>query len=357
MPAKRAPTQVGGPGHLASGIAMLYWGAMRAWIAGQLAKNLKSLRYHIAKREEAAKGAGYTKGHDAGRLEGYEAGHAAGHTLGHSEGYSAGYEEGYLRGLDRGKWVIEDRRVRAAMAPLDPSIYGPSRFPITDKMKADMRTKVEALAARGLVVPPTPSQWDMIFADHPATCVAAGAGSGKSTTLALRVAFMLVHLGISPEDVTMVTFTRHAAKELRVKLLDVLRAWGYDRLDEKGAKRLVRTFHSVLYRMAGFAFPDYGFFDVTKHEDDEVENPFSAAKLNNAQLDILNEAYRQIYNSDAKFAGTVAKLAQLVCERDLTGRTVEEDVNDYIIKAVAGRDEKLVKFHQRPLERAWLVAD
>ena len=332
---------------------------MRAWIANQLTNKLKSLRDHIAKREETAKEAGHTEGRAVGRLEGHEAGrdqgqktglragHAAGYAVGRSEGHSAGYKEGHQQGLDKGKWVIEDRRTRAVMPPLDPSIYGPSRFSVTDRMEADMRGEVEKLAAQNLVARPTPSQWEMILADHPATCVAAGAGSGKSTTLALRVAFMLVHLGVSPEDVTMVTFTRHAARELRGKLLSVLRAWDYDRLDEKGAERLVRTFHSVLYGMAKFAFPGYKFFDVIKDEDsgndEDAENPFSTAGLTDAQLDLLKEAHSQLYNSDKEFASHVAKIAQLVCERDVTARTVEEDVNDYIIKAIAERDEKLVR--------------
>jgi superfamily I DNA/RNA helicase len=52
--------------------------------------------------------------------------------------------------------------------------------------------------------------------------VIAGAGSGKSTTLVLRVVLMVCYLGIRPQDVTVVSFTRASCKELREKLCKVL---------------------------------------------------------------------------------------------------------------------------------------
>ena len=48
----------------------------------------------------------------------------------------------------------------------------------------------------GVVSMPTEDQWKMILSDHPASSVIAGAGSGKSTTLVLRVVFY----GLLSED-------------------------------------------------------------------------------------------------------------------------------------------------------------
>lgn len=321
---------------------------MRTWLSNHLARLLQD---HISRREAAAREAGHATGHALGRREGHQAGYSQGHTAGHIAGRLIGGEEGYQRGLDGGKWVIEDRRSRAAMLPLDASIYGPDRLPVTEGMKGAMRVQVADLAARGIVADPTPSQWEMIFSDHPATCVAAGAGSGKSTTLVLRVAFMLVHLGIPAEEITMVTFTRHAAGELRGKLLTTLLNWNYDKLDEKGAKKLVRTFHSVLYEMAQSAFPAYDFFDIVSSSDEggDLENPLSSAQLKDIQLDTLKRAYRNLYHSNAEFRDHVAAMAKFVCDRDLGAEAGEDEVSSYLVEAASNRDENLTRL----LNRRW----
>ena len=50
--------------------------------------------------------------------------------------------------------------------------------------------------------------------------VVAGAGSGKTETLALRATFMAAHFNVSPEAIMGLTFTRKAAGELEQRLRD-----------------------------------------------------------------------------------------------------------------------------------------
>ncbi len=69
--------------------------------------------------------------------------------------------------------------------------------------------------------------------------VVAGAGSGKTKTLAHKVEFILEELKIPPENILCITFTNKAAREIK------------ERVNSVTGKELpwVGTFHSVAYRL------------------------------------------------------------------------------------------------------------
>ncbi len=69
--------------------------------------------------------------------------------------------------------------------------------------------------------------------------VIAGAGSGKTKTLAHKVEFILEELGVPEDGVLCITFTNKAAKEIRERVLSVT---GKD-------LPWIGTFHSVAYRL------------------------------------------------------------------------------------------------------------
>src|SRR5690348_15750197 len=82
----------------------------------------------------------------------------------------------------------------------------------------------------------------------PLLCVAP-AGSGKTTTLVARVAW-LIDEGIEPETICAITFNRKAADELRERLGGALQPLG----DGLADRVRVRTFHALgleLLREAG----------------------------------------------------------------------------------------------------------
>ncbi|NLS09276.1 ATP-dependent helicase [Nesterenkonia sp. MY13] len=76
--------------------------------------------------------------------------------------------------------------------------------------------------------PPTPEQRKVIEAPLEPTLVIAGAGSGKTATMADRVVYLVANAIIRPDEILGVTFTRKAAGELRErvtgKLAHLLRA-------------------------------------------------------------------------------------------------------------------------------------
>lgn len=71
--------------------------------------------------------------------------------------------------------------------------------------------------------------------------VKAGAGSGKTRVLTLRIAHLVNHHGVDPSQVLALTFTNKAAKEMRQRLKPIL------------GGRLQRlttgTFHAVCVRI------------------------------------------------------------------------------------------------------------
>src|ERR1700757_4761388 len=52
--------------------------------------------------------------------------------------------------------------------------------------------------------------------------IVAGAGTGKTDTLAHRVAHLVIH-GVDPARILMLTFTRRAAQEMRRRAHDITR--------------------------------------------------------------------------------------------------------------------------------------
>jgi DNA helicase II / ATP-dependent DNA helicase PcrA len=83
--------------------------------------------------------------------------------------------------------------------------------------------------------------------------VVAGAGTGKTSTIAHRVAQMVTH-GADPGRLLLLTFTRRAAAELRRRVHDIVRESTGDTLGNKAALILQRmvwagTFHSIGSRL------------------------------------------------------------------------------------------------------------
>jgi DNA helicase-2/ATP-dependent DNA helicase PcrA len=83
--------------------------------------------------------------------------------------------------------------------------------------------------------------------------VVAGAGTGKTNTIAHRVAHLVLH-GVDPGRILLLTFTRRAANEMRRRTHDIVREALDDTLGNKAQGMLQRltwtgTFHSIGNRL------------------------------------------------------------------------------------------------------------
>lgn len=71
--------------------------------------------------------------------------------------------------------------------------------------------------------------------------VSAGAGSGKTTALTRRIAYLIRERAVSPHNILAVTFTNKAAAQMRIRVGELI--------DTQYANPLIGTFHSVCVRI------------------------------------------------------------------------------------------------------------
>jgi hypothetical protein len=255
---------------------------------------------------------GYKSGHAEGLKTGRDEGRLEGLQTGKSEGHEEGYVEGHLQGLEEGKLIVELR----PGAPANPGAPGIKEielfkdwtFAITPEMERQIREDVKAYLPDQS---PSDDQWKMILSTSPTTSVVAGAGSGKSTTMVLRLIVLYHFLKIDLSSLTVVTFTRESKLDFAKKVREVFDLWGYE-VTEKKSLEIVRTFHS---RILSFAKSVKGLSDVEAFEflDDKPDDEDGAmfqVKLGEKQLDIMNTLYQELYEGDPTFRGLIGKLYQ-----------------------------------------------
>lgn len=192
-------------------------------------------------------------------------------------------------------------------------IYGPAKLAVDDPQVQAMRLRVGRAVEAGVVCAPSDEQWAMILSDSPVTRIFAGAGSGKSTTLVLRVVFMLCHMGIAPERLTVISFTNASCAQLREQLVRVLGFWNFD-FDPASARQCVRTFHSAMAVLAKDVLGKPVWFEQLDEKGaspTDLDNPLTSSRLRPAQQRLLKQAYQSCYAEDEAFRLRVHELLRL----------------------------------------------
>jgi len=257
--------------------------------------------------------------------------------------------------LERAKWLVS-----------------PNPLPISQhiaKFQSDVNGRLE--------YPPEPDQWDMILSDCPATYVIAGAGSGKSTSLVLRVLLLNLYAEIDRGQISVFTFTRASRADFIKKYRERMDEWGCP-ISEDEAKAVVRTFHSMVLKMARSAMHPRPV--VLELLDREKEGPVQDFDVDNlleltekeaeaevgeeaetgeagdeedseeeadtpTQDDLLSAAYERAIQND-EFRGLALQLLKLSLAQTRVARDKNTDGNKQRSVAV---DEKLTS----ALDKAW----
>ena len=204
-------------------------------------------------------------------------------------------------------------RQRSTRPVAADGIYASGELPVSAAQIEAMREQVGRAVAAGVISMPSDEQWAMILCRSPLTRIFAGAGSGKSTTLVLRVVFMLCHLGIEPARLTVISFTNASCAELREQLLRVLGFWGFP-FDAAQARECVRTFHAAMGVLAREVLGRQQWFeqlDDKAASADQPDNPLAAARLRPAQQRLLKLAYQRCYSAEEAFRRQVHELLGL----------------------------------------------
>ncbi|MFK4072208.1 UvrD-helicase domain-containing protein [Ectopseudomonas khazarica] len=207
----------------------------------------------------------------------------------------------------------------ARSKPGPAGIYPATRLKIEEAQVQAMRERVAQAVGAGLIGAPSDEQWAMILCRAPLTRIFAGAGSGKSSTLVLRVVFMLCHLQIDPQRLTVISFTNASCSELRERLQRLLDFWQYG----QDARQCVRTFHAAMAALAKEQLGSPRWFEQLDEPAAEPDNPLTGARLRPAQQRLLKQAYQSAYAEDARFRLLSHRLLKLPAPQETQGRTAK----------------------------------
>ena len=282
-----------------------------AWRAGRVVGREDGYQSGLKVGQAAGVALGNKIGHARGLGAGRATGHEEGRALGFEEGQIAGFKAGHQKGFDEGKLVVE---VQAGPEPTtgapgirEDQLFKDWRFPITEELEAQIRADV---ADRLPKQPPSADQWKMILSRTPTTSVVAGAGSGKSTTMVLRLLVLRHYLGIDFSNLTVVTFTVESKKDFAKKVREVFKHWRYEISHDESLK-IVRTFHS---RILSFArcLPDMSqvqpFEFLEKDGTTKEKGSMFQVKVGEPQLELMNECYMRLYDKNPAFKTLIGKL-------------------------------------------------
>lgn len=293
-------------------------------------------------------------------LSGLRAQHDDSWSLGYAQGLREGYERGIAEGYEAGRSGVVPQAPAAPVtatdvAALEQNLFDDWRLPLTPALKKRFKADVaQRLPADGQ---PSAAQWKLIFSTTPSTCVVAGAGAGKSTSLVLRILLLRHYLGYELDAMTVVTFTRESRKEFIKRLVQVFALWQIE-LSPVEARELVRTFHSRILPLArslpGFAqlraFETLG--NDTANDADAQGNPFDL-RLNSAQREQLNRCYRDLLGSSPRFAELIGVLrAEALQLKPLDPAHPDVQRRVQVTQLAAQRDEELSDV----IEDLWFAA-
>ncbi|MBF8161895.1 DEAD/DEAH box helicase [Ectopseudomonas hydrolytica] len=198
-------------------------------------------------------------------------------------------------------------RKDAGGKPGPAGIYPATRLKVEDAQVQAMRERVAQAVSAGLIGAPSDEQWAMILCRAPLARIFAGAGSGKSSTLVLRVVFLLCHLEVDPKRLTVISFTNASCAELRERLQRLLGFWHYPH----DAHQCVRTFHAAMATLAKEHLGNPRWFEQLDDPAEEPDNPLTGARLRPAQQRLLRQAYQNAYTEDARFRVLTHRLLKL----------------------------------------------
>lgn len=203
-----------------------------------------------------------------------------------------------------------------------------------------------------------PAQAEAAQAAHGPLLILAGAGSGKTKTLTYRIANLIAHEGVWPDQILAVTFTNKAAREMRQRL-GVLLAQDSN---SRSFMPWMGTFHSIcvrLLRIDGHAIGVPANF-VIYDEDDRLGLIKQAMKQQNvsdknikprAVASSISSAKNELVDPDAyemsaqyPFQKTVAEIYRAYETMRQTAHAL--DFDDLLIETV-----RLVREHPNVREK------
>ena len=189
--------------------------------------------------------------------------------------------------------------------------------------------------------------------------IVAGAGSGKTTVIVNRIAYMISEAGVNPWDILAITFTNKAANEMRERIEAIL--------GEIPRGMWVGTFHSVCVRILRSCIDKLGFendFVIYDSADSrtlikdcikelginekEIDPRFAQARISEAKNQMLEPAGMEYeVGNDVKLQA-VAKVYELYQEKLQKNNALDfDDIIYYTVKVFSLAPEVLEYYQDK----------
>lgn len=179
-------------------------------------------------------------------------------------------------------------------------------------------------------------QRNVVLSDEDYTLVVAGAGAGKTTTVAAKVKYLVEKKGINPKEILVISFTNKAVNELREKINKALKidctistfhAIGYAILNKQSVEKLTIVQETKLY----YVLQDY----------------FKQSVLNNKEL-VKNLILFFSSYFDAPFEGdNLETFFNKVSKSNYS--TMKSDLEDFKQEIIDSRSKKKVTIQNEVL--------
>lgn len=180
---------------------------------------------------------------------------------------------------------------------------------------------------------PTDAQREIIEGPLEPLLVVAGAGSGKTKTMADRVVWLVANKLVAPEQILGVTFTRKAAGELasrirgRLRLLE--RKLGEDSKDAQ-LEAAVSTYHSY----ANGIVNDYGL-RIGVERDSVMLGGAQSWQLANEVVEAYTGDYEHFTAAKSTLVNSVLQMASECAEHLLTPAQVRAEIQAHLEQVLA----------------------
>ncbi|HKX74360.1 MAG TPA: ATP-dependent DNA helicase [Acidimicrobiia bacterium] len=151
------------------------------------------------------------------------------------------------------------------------------------------------------MIVPTPEQQAVVTAPLAPLRVAAGAGTGKTTTIAARVVHLVSELGLEPERILGITFTNKAAGELADRIRQLLVHHYSSTVSSEDRQVEVHTYHGFAAQL----LREFGALVGVERRSPVITPTFSRQLLSQVVRTI------ELPHLDATYAGVVEDLRRL----------------------------------------------
>lgn len=156
----------------------------------------------------------------------------------------------------------------------------------------------------------TTKQKQAVFTKEKATRVIAGAGSGKTRVLTMRISY-LINEGVDPENILAITFTNKAANEMKKRVQSLT--------NNTNNISNISTFHSLCAKILRFEIHNIGYprnFTIVDSED---------------QKTILKNIYKSlsINKNDFSYSSVLSYISNNKCAQISPQKAKEMTFNDF----------------------------